>query len=480
MSPSAEGEGTFAGWVRGHFSPVAIGQLSVSGPAADPDQDGLPNIFEHYFNLNPHQVETWPVRSLTMMDTNARPRLALRFPRRKGMTDADLAIERTATLGDAAAWNTVSFTEVIGPGDEETETVSALTDVMAGSAGSNAFFRLYLGIPRSEIPRLDGTSSLVAGGDGYSAFPGLDLLPNGHLFVVYRKGLSHSSSDGALYYRISADNGASWSSEALLYRPETPGFDARDAEVCVLKSGLIVVSFHIRDTVSSHKTYVLRGEPAGPGVLSWRGPIEVSSQFGAYTAVAAKAIELADGDLLLPIYGRDVGDLDDSSAVIRSTDGGLTWKEQVTIAAADGIHEYAEPNGVVTDTGRIVVMLRQNNRPKSYAMVYSDDDGVTWSRPVNAISNAAVGKPTVLHLSSGRLFLIGRGSGGTYYSLSLDSGHGWTEWQKLSPGVNVYNSAVMLPTRELAVVYAYEADNSARIEFQTFVDWRLASAANVR
>lgn len=478
MSPLAEAEGTFAGWVRSHFSPAQVGQLSVSGPAADPDQDGLPNVFEHYFNLNPHQVEMWPVRSLTMLDTNGQPRFALRFPRRKGITDADLAIERTATLGNAAGWNPVSYTEVVGPGDEETETVSAFTDVTAGPAGSNAFFRLYLGLPKSEIPRLGDISSRVAGGDGYSAFPGLALLPDGTLFVIYRKGLTHSSYDGALYYRISTDRGASWSSEALLYQP-TPGFDARDAEVCVLKSGVVMVSFHMRDTVSSHKTYVLRGEPAGPGVLTWRGPIEVSSRFGSYTAVAAKAIELAGGDLLLPIYGRDAGDPDDSSAVIRSADGGLTWKEQVTIAAADGIHEYAEPNGVVTDSGRIVVMLRQNNSPKGYAMVYSDDDGVTWSRPINVLSSGAVGKPTVIHLSSGRLFLIGRGAGGTYYSLSLDSGHTWAQWQKLGAGLNVYNSAVMLPPRELAVVYAHEADASARIEFQTFVDWRLDAAAEL-
>jgi Neuraminidase (sialidase) len=124
-------------------------------------------------------------------------------------------------------------------------------------------------------------------------------------------------------------------------------------------------------------------------------------------------------------------------------------------------------------------MLRQNNSPKGYAMVYSDDDGVTWSRPINVLSSGAVGKPTVIHLSSGRLFLVGRGTGGTYYSLSLDSGHNWSEWQKLGAGTNVYNSAVMLPTRELAVVYAYEADASARIAFQTFVDWRLDAAADL-
>ena len=52
--------------------------------------------------------------------------------------------------------------------------------------------------------------------------------------------------------------------------------------------------------------------------MTWGSPIQVADIFPGGTGCTSKVMELADGTLLLPIYGN-------GAAIVRSTDGGLTW-----------------------------------------------------------------------------------------------------------------------------------------------------------
>jgi BNR repeat-like domain len=88
------------------------------------------------------------------------------------------------------------------------------------------------------------------------------------------------------------------------------------------------------------------------------------------------ALELASGDILLPLS--DVPDYR-QVFVVRSPDGGQTWSSPCLVAS-EAAHEYEEPAGIVLQSGRIVLMLRDNGSRLMHS-VFSDDEGRTWSKP---------------------------------------------------------------------------------------------------
>jgi hypothetical protein len=44
---------TFASWSSRFFTPTELSNSQISGPTADPDADGVPNLLEFAFNLQP-------------------------------------------------------------------------------------------------------------------------------------------------------------------------------------------------------------------------------------------------------------------------------------------------------------------------------------------------------------------------------------------------------------------------------------------
>jgi hypothetical protein len=319
-----------------------------------------------------------------------------------------------------------------------------------------------------------GSISATVDNDGeYNAFPGLTLLPNGDLIVVYRKGTTHTSTNGVIYYRTSADHGQIWSSETTLY--SSGSADARDPEIVLLSSGKLLLSFFTTNA-TSHVTnvYTMLGIPTGDAV-SWGSANLLNTGFTQTQAESSKAIQLTNGNILLPIYGNNIGDTEDSAAVVASTDGGNTWSTENTIASGTGGQEYDEANGVQLPSGRIVLIVRHDVGTAGYARVYSDDNGATWSSPVNVISQASnEGRPTVLLLSGGGLFLLTRtnGSTPTGYAVSWDQGVTWTNFAGYGPSSQsyMYGSAVLQPDGTISAVIARQTSaTDSYITYQEFL-----------
>lgn len=97
----------------------------------------------------------------------------------------------------------------------------------------------------------------------------------------------------------------------------------------------------------------------------------------AFTSI----VRLANGDYM-GFYHRGYKDRDQSPLTLWSAvshDGGLTWDESVKIAALEGRSPcepfvFRSPNGK-----RLVCIARENNRVGLSLMMYSDDEGQTWS-----------------------------------------------------------------------------------------------------
>src|SRR5579859_513273 len=128
---------------------------------------------------------------------------------------------------------------------------------------------------------------------------------------------------------------------------------------------------------------------------SWSAPIPVNTAPMKMGSTRVAAMQLPDGGILLPLYGRMDGTFYGMrepvgeymrSYFVRSDDGGNNWEHFTTIAY-DPAHVvgYAEPAPLLLKDGRIVVLMRVHHRPThrpdNIYQVVSDDGGYTFSRP---------------------------------------------------------------------------------------------------
>ncbi|MFH1267105.1 MAG: sialidase family protein, partial [Planctomycetota bacterium] len=64
-----------------------------------------------------------------------------------------------------------------------------------------------------------------------------------------------------------------------------------------------------------------------------------------------------------------------------STDGGLTWSEPDVIAHRPDVH-LCEPGAIRSPDGtEIALLMRENSRRRNSFVVFTDDEGKTWSEP---------------------------------------------------------------------------------------------------
>ena len=133
------------------------------------------------------------------------------------------------------------------------------------------------------------------------------------------------------------------------------------------------------------------------------------------------AVELADGDILLPLS--DVPDYR-TVFVVRSSDGGESWSRPRLVASGTG-HEFEEPAPLLLPSGRILMLLRDNGTRIMHC-VCSDDDGATWSLP--QATGIADYPAHLLALPDGRIACVAGHRTppfGIVLHLSLDQGASW-------------------------------------------------------
>jgi hypothetical protein len=317
---------------------------------------------------------------------------------------------------------------------------------------------------------LGKSAAIITDTTRYNAFPGLAELPNGDLFAIYRGGATHITVDGKLYYKTSSDKGVTWSSETILL--ENASLDLRDPEVTLLSTGDLIISYFAMSSLNVPAGLYIMIVDAD--TLNPTTPILAASPsngFAYLNACTSKVIELDDGSLMIPMYGNSSLGAIMSSAIIKSSNYGTTWSTKVITAAAAGSDQYNEANGVILDSGRIVLIIRHDAGTTGYARVYSDDNGLTWSTPTNVITGTAIGRPSVTLLGSGGLFLTGRASAGHIYATSWDDGATWSALSVLKAGQAVYSSSVLLSGGEVATMYATEiTTDTTRVEFVNFID----------
>jgi len=197
------------------------------------------------------------------------------------------------------------------------------------------------------------------------------------MICVYPKGHGR----GAIVMKRSTDGGKAWSErlstpESWASSKETPTIhrviDASGRKRLIVFSGL----FPIRMAVS---------EDDG---ASW-SELKPIGDFGGIVAMGSVE-RLKNGDYIALFH--DDGRYIRSNATAQkpplfhvykttSKDGGLTWSQPEVIAHHPKVH-LCEPGLIRSPDGKqIAVLLRENSRTRNSFVIFSNDEGQTWTEP---------------------------------------------------------------------------------------------------
>ena len=259
---------------------------------------------------------------------------------------------------------------------------------------------------RTQYVDLNGRTDLqvvVDREDGqYLGHPTTLLLPNGKsILCVYPRG--HGS--GQILYKRSDDAGKTWSERlatpsSWATSKETPTIhrltDAHGKSRLLLWSGLYPARTSISEDEGKSWTEL---SPAG----NWGGIVVMSAlepvrgQKGAYAAYFHDDGRFFhDGKIATGIF-----------TMFRSLtlDGGLTWAAPTTILSRGDLH-LCEPGIIRSPNGKTLAMLlRENKRVRNSQIMFSHDEGLTWTEPRDLPSELTGDRHVGKYLKDGRLFI---------------------------------------------------------------------------
>lgn len=134
ISVTAEVPTTFADWQAQHFTAAQVVDPAVSGDAAVPASDNLPNLLKYALGLEPFL----PAINPTTLDL-ATGRLRLSVPKNTAATDLTYTVQVTSDLTDPASWSTNDTTI-----DVSTASLLRVYDNLPVAGASRRFIRLQV------------------------------------------------------------------------------------------------------------------------------------------------------------------------------------------------------------------------------------------------------------------------------------------------------------------------------------------------
>lgn len=286
----------------------------------------------------------------------------------------------------------------------------------------------------------------------YVSFPDVKRIACNRLLCVFRDAsfpekVQHIERDARIVGCISDDNGLHWSSPSVIY--DDPACQ-NDPSIAVLRDGRLLLTFFnwvgVRTASApaedspfarkvNHGDWGTWAEPGGVHILwgradplKWDPPAaHLCGSAKVLRATSSKVLQTRRGTLLLPVYGGSREKPVDQAYVLRSTDNGRTWGDEILIAADPaGRIDMHEPALVETAPGHILAVMRTANAGDHLYSTRSTDDGLTWTPPART---ELVGHPAdLITLPDGRVLLAygyRHEPFGVRASLSSDGGENW-------------------------------------------------------
>lgn len=289
------------------------------------------------------------------------------------------------------------------------------------------------------------------------------LEDNRTIITVYPKG----HGGGAIVMKRSADGGLTWSD-----RLPAPDSWATSREVPTIHR--VVDPAGVKRLILFSGLHPIRMAVSEDDGTTW-SELEPIGDFGGIVTMGSVE-RLKNGEYMALFHddGRFIGpeDQEQDPPVFHvyktlSQDGGLTWSAPEVIATHPTAH-LCEPGLVRSPDGnQIALLLRENSRTLNSFIMFSDDEGQTWSTPREVPGALTGDRHTARYAPDGRLFISFRDTAretptqgdwvgwvGTYEDLVegregqyrirlMDNKH---QWDTAYPGVEVLPGGVFVVT----------------------------------
>ncbi len=303
-----------------------------------------------------------------------------------------------------------------------------------------------------------------AGAGAYEAFPDVCRLSDGRLMCVFYAGYGHIAlpneqlpKGGRISYCLSSDEGRTWTPPQTLY--DGPD-DDRDPSIVQTSSGRLVCNFFSLAKADgpgpAYKglgSWMVYSDDLGK---TWSEPRPIAPDYYCSSPIR----QLSDGRLALGLY-RETDTLS-HGAVVFSEDDGLTWGDVVDI----------DNNGMPLDAETDVIELKdgtlhaaQRSGGDSMAWSESKDGGKTWSvsEPYGFPGHAPY-----LHRTVDDIIILAHRLPQTSLHYSFDEGKTWSESVLVDNHIGSYPSMANLKDGTVLIVY-YEEGAGSNIRAKRFL-----------
>lgn len=279
-----------------------------------------------------------------------------------------------------------------------------MTTVLLGVVCSAYTAMAGFSIPTVDLDQRTDLQQVVDYEKGqYLGHPTTAMLEDGKtIYCVYPKG----HGKGALILKRSDDQGHSWSErlkvpESWATSLETPHIyrvvDKDGKKRLMVWSSLYPARFAISEDDGQNWSEL---KSAG----EWGGIVAMASQIAMKEPGHYMAFFHDDGRFISK-------DSKQKSPVVftlyttESFDGGLTWEAPKKIYASSQMH-LCEPGVIRSPDGKQIAMfLRENSRRYNSQIMFSNDEGKTWSRPRALPPELNGDRHTPVYAADGRLYV---------------------------------------------------------------------------